>query len=296
MNLLQVENVSKQFEGHCALENISFNIKKGSIVGLIGHNGAGKTTLIRIITQITAGDKGQITLNGAQLGKQHANMIGYLPEERGLYKKMKVLEQLIYLGRLRGLSKNESTTRASKWLERLEISKWENHILADLSKGMQQKVQFIAAILHEPDFLILDEPFSGFDPVNADLLTKEILELNKSGMTILFSTHQMESIEELCEHVVMINKSKCVFTGSVRDLKNQHSANLIEIEGIGSPPDLEFKSLEKSSSGYLATIEKSVNESNLKFVNRHFSDYEIKSFKEKSPSMREIFLKIVNAE
>lgn len=296
MDLLQVENVSKHFEGHRALENVSFNIKKGSIVGLIGHNGAGKTTLIRIITQITAGDEGRITINGTELGAQHANFIGYLPEERGLYKKMKIREQLVYLGRLRGLSKVDSTTRVTKWLDRLEISKWENHILADLSKGMQQKVQFIAAILHEPDLLILDEPFSGFDPVNADLLTKQILELNKSGMTILFSTHQMESIEELCEYVVMINKSKCVYTGSVNGLKTQFSSNLIEIEGFGSPPDLDFKSLEKSNSGYIARIEKTVNESNLDFINQHFAGKEIKSFKEKSPSMREIFLKIVNAK
>ncbi|WP_242695770.1 ABC transporter ATP-binding protein [Desertivirga brevis] len=227
--MLSVQNIVKQYEGHRALDDVSIEIPKGSIFGLLGPNGAGKTSLIRIINQITAPDEGNVFFNQEKLNASHIGRIGYLPEERGLYKKMDIGEQVIYLSRLKGLSRDEALKRAKYWFEKLEIQTWWNKKVEDLSKGMQQKVQFIATVIHQPDLVILDEPFSGFDPVNADLIKNEILELNDKGATIIFSTHRMESVEELCDSIALLNKSKKILEGSVKDIRNSYRNNTYKI-------------------------------------------------------------------
>ncbi|WP_207533377.1 ABC transporter ATP-binding protein [Desertivirga arenae] len=227
--MLSVQNIVKQYEGHRALDDVSIEIPKGSIFGLLGPNGAGKTSLIRIINQITAPDEGHVYFNQEKLNSTHIGKIGYLPEERGLYKKMDIGEQVIYLSRLKGLSRDEALKRAKYWFEKLEIQTWWNKKVEDLSKGMQQKVQFIATVIHQPDLVILDEPFSGFDPVNADIIKNEILELNDKGATIIFSTHRMESVEELCDSIALLNKSKKILEGSVKDIRNSYRNNIYKI-------------------------------------------------------------------
>lgn len=220
--MLKIEKIVKNYADHRALDDVSFEVEKGKIHGLLGPNGAGKTSLIRIINQITAPDSGQILFNGEVLQPKHIHKIGYLPEERGLYKKMKIGEQLIYLGQLKGLSKTESKDKIRHWFGRLKIDSWLDKKVEDLSKGMQQKVQFVATVLHEPDLIILDEPFSGFDPVNAQTIQDEILTLNDRGATIIYSTHRMESVEELCDNITLINKSKIVLNGNVQQIKNSY--------------------------------------------------------------------------
>ena len=220
--MLSVKNIVKQYSNHKALDDVSLDINTGSIFGLLGPNGAGKTSLIRIINQITAPDSGQVLLNGEKLNPSHIGMIGYLPEERGLYKKMEIGEQLIYLSQLKGLSKSEAIKRAKYWFEKLEMQSWWKKKVEDLSKGMQQKVQFVATVIHEPSLIILDEPFSGFDPVNADIIKDEIVELNKKGATIIFSTHRMESVEELCDSIALLHKSKKILEGKVKDIRNSY--------------------------------------------------------------------------
>lgn len=219
----------KQYAAHTALNNVSLEVASGSIFGLLGPNGAGKTSLIRIINQITAPDQGEIFFNGEKLSPHHIARIGYLPEERGLYKKMEIGEQMIYLARLKGLSKGEALSRIKYWFERMEMESWWKKKVEDLSKGMQQKVQFVATVLHNPDLIILDEPFSGFDPVNAALIKDEILELNRNGATIIFSTHRMESVEELCNHIALINKAEKILDGSVKDIRNSYRNNTYKI-------------------------------------------------------------------
>lgn len=231
--MLSVKNIVKQYASHRALDNVSLEVERGKIFGLLGPNGAGKTSLIRIITQITAPDSGEVTINGERLNLDHISQIGYLPEERGLYKKMEIGEQVMYLARLKGLSTNEATKRLKYWFEKLEMQSWWNKKVEDLSKGMQQKVQFVATVLHKPELIILDEPFSGFDPVNADIIKNEILELNKQGATFIFSTHRMESVEELCDNIALIHKSKKILDGSVADIKSTYRNNTYWLEYDG---------------------------------------------------------------
>ncbi|HMP99603.1 MAG TPA: ABC transporter ATP-binding protein [Cyclobacteriaceae bacterium] len=235
MEAIQVNNITKRYAQHLALSGVSMNIPKGSIFGLLGPNGAGKTTLIRIINQIIQADEGEILVLGEKLRPSHIEVIGYLPEERGLYKKMKVGEHLLFLAQLKGLSHKEALGRIKSWMVKFEITDWWNKKIEDLSKGMAQKIQFIGTVIHEPKVVILDEPFSGFDPINANLIKDEIFELREKGSTIIFSTHRMESVEELCDHIALINKSKKILDGSKRDIKNQFRSNtyLIEHKGNG---------------------------------------------------------------
>ncbi|HEY0670536.1 MAG TPA: ATP-binding cassette domain-containing protein [Sphingobacteriaceae bacterium] len=232
--MLSIRNIVKQYANHRALDNVSMEIEKGSIFGLLGPNGAGKTSLIRIINQITAPDEGEIWLNGEKLNPSHISKIGYLPEERGLYKKMKIGDQMLYLAQLKGLSKKEATKRIKYWFEKMEMQTWWNKKVEDLSKGMQQKVQFVATVVHDPELLILDEPFSGFDPINAEIIKNEILELNKKGATIIFSTHRMESVEQLCQSIALLNKSHKILEGRVRDIKNSYRNNIFRISYVGT--------------------------------------------------------------
>lgn len=220
--MLEIRHIVKQYANHTALDDVSITVPKGKIFGLLGPNGAGKTSLIRIINQITAPDSGEIYFDGEALNASHIARIGYLPEERGLYKKMKIGDQMIYLAQLKGLSKEEAKNRISFWFEKLNIESWWDKKIEDLSKGMQQKVQFVATVLHEPDLIILDEPFSGFDPVNTQVIQNEILELNERGATIIYSTHRMESVEALCDHIALINRSKLVLQGAVKSIKDEY--------------------------------------------------------------------------
>ncbi|TDS13036.1 ABC transporter ATP-binding protein [Sphingobacterium paludis] len=220
--MLEIKNIVKQYSSHLALHDVSISVPKGCIFGLLGPNGAGKTSLIRIINQITAPDSGEIFFDGEPLKPKHIERIGYLPEERGLYKKMKIGEQMLYLAQLKGLKKSDATTKIRYWFEKLEMQSWWDKKVEDLSKGMQQKVQFVATVLHEPDLIILDEPFSGFDPVNAQIIQKEILELNQKGATIIYSTHRMESVEELCDYIALINKSENILDGAVSAIKRSY--------------------------------------------------------------------------
>lgn len=227
--MLSIRNIVKEYAKHRALDDVSLEIERGTIFGLLGPNGAGKTSLIRIINQITGPDSGEIFFNGEKLNQSHISKIGYLPEERGLYKKMEIGEQMLYLAQLKGLSRADATSRIKYWFEKMEMQAWWKKKVEDLSKGMQQKVQFVATVLHEPELIILDEPFSGFDPVNAEIIKDEILELNKKGSTIIFSTHRMESVEELCKHIALIHKSHKILDGSVKSIKNSYRNNTYKI-------------------------------------------------------------------
>jgi len=233
MNIISVNNVSKRYSNHLALNNVSLEVKSQSVFGLLGPNGAGKTSLIRIINQITGPDSGEVLFNGEKLKPAHVNRIGYLPEERGLYRKMPVGEQVIYLARLKGLSGAEAKRRTKMWFEKFEMQSWWKKKVEELSKGMQQKVQFIVTVLHEPELLILDEPFSGFDPLNAQLIRNEILALSKAGSTIILSTHNMGSVEELCDHIALLNKSEKILDGSVKDIRKAHRSNRYSISFSG---------------------------------------------------------------
>ena len=232
-DLLIVKDVVKQYGDYTALTNANISVPKGSIYGLLGPNGAGKTTLMRIINQITAPDSGEVIFDGEPLQKHHISEIGYMPEERGLYKKMKVGEQALYLAQLKGMSYNEALEKLKFWFEKLDILSWWNKKVEELSKGMAQKIQFIVTVIHEPKLLIFDEPFSGFDPINAAIIRKEILELAEKGTTIIFSTHRMESVEEICDHIALINKSKTILEGTIEDIKKQFTANTFEVVTSG---------------------------------------------------------------
>ncbi|MEE1944949.1 ATP-binding cassette domain-containing protein [Pedobacter sp. KR3-3] len=232
--MLSVRNIVKQYATHRALDHVSLEIERGKIFGLLGPNGAGKTSLIRIITQITAPDSGEVLFNGQRLNADHIAQIGYLPEERGLYKKMEIGEQVLYLSKLKGLSTAEATKRIKFWFEKLDMASWWNKKVEDLSKGMQQKVQFVATVLHQPELIILDEPFSGFDPVNADIIKNEILELNKQGATFIFSTHRMESVEELCDNIALIHRSQKILDGAVDEIKSSYRNNTYWVEYEGN--------------------------------------------------------------
>ena len=290
----------KNYANHVALNGVSLSIPEQSIFGLLGPNGAGKTSLIRIITQITGADEGEIRFRGQRLNPTHIAQIGYLPEERGLYKKMKVGEQLIYLGRLRGLSRAEAVLRIKQWLERFEIKDWANKNVEDLSKGMQQKVQFIATVLHQPNLIILDEPFSGFDPINANLLKDEILRLRQEGATIIFSTHRMESVEELCDNIALINRSRKVLDGSVKLIRNQFRSNTYVVEGqsrgkfVVMHPDFEVLEHTELENGHFHdTIKLHDGISPNELLRYAIGVAEIHSFREKIPSINDIFIQRV---
>ncbi|RYD74374.1 MAG: ABC transporter ATP-binding protein [Sphingobacteriales bacterium] len=296
--MLSVRNIVKQYANHLALNDVSLEVEKGKIFGLLGPNGAGKTSLIRIITQITAPDSGEVIFNGKKLNSDHINQIGYLPEERGLYKKMEIGEQVLYLSKLKGLSTAEATKRIKFWFDKLEMGSWWNKKVEDLSKGMQQKVQFVATVLHNPELIILDEPFSGFDPVNADLIKNEILELNAQGTTFIFSTHRMESVEELCDNIALIDKSKKILDGAVDDIKAGYRNNTYKIEYKG---DADF-----SDSAIFDVIEltQTKNGKCLKFklkgnfvvndvLNMMISKVQINHLEEVIPSMNDIFIERV---
>ncbi|HPW90036.1 MAG TPA: ABC transporter ATP-binding protein [Paludibacteraceae bacterium] len=295
MPFLEVKNVSKQYANHLALDNVSLSIEKQHVYGLLGPNGAGKTTLIRIINTITAPDNGEVLLNGKPLTPNDTARIGYLPEERGLYKKMKVGEQALYLSRLKGLSKSDALKRLKYWFEKFEIETWWDKKVEELSKGMAQKVQFITTVLHEPELLIFDEPFSGFDPVNADLLKREILELRDKGATIIFSTHNMESVEAICDDIALINHARVVLQGSVSEIQQQFKENVYSaiIRTQELKPNTLFKVIDKKTIGNHTQLRlKTVLESNA-LLQALISDYEVKAFNEELPSMHEIFIKTV---
>ena len=299
MNQLVVEHVTKRYANHTALDDVSLSVPDQSIYGLLGPNGAGKTTLSRIINQIIDANEGTILINGEKLSPHHIGQIGYLPEERGLYKKLKVGDQLIYLARLRGLSKNDALIRIKYWIEKFEIKDWWDKKVEDLSKGMAQKIQFISTVLHEPKLIILDEPFSGFDPVNANLIRDEILELREKGSTIIFSTHRMETVEELCDHIALINKSKKILEGAKKEVKAKYRTNtyMVEHKGIFSldSEHYEHTGHRDLDDGYMETQVRIKSDRN---ANQLIQDLvgatEIHGFKEKIPSMNEIFIQLVN--
>jgi len=241
MNLLEVKNITKQYANHKALDDVSISVPEQSIFGLLGPNGAGKTTLIRIINLINACDKGEIIFAGKKIKAKDTETIGYLPEERGLYKKMKVGEQALYLSRLKGVERKEATEKLKFWFEKFDLLRWWNRKVEELSKGMQQKVQFIVTIIHEPKLLIFDEPFSGFDPINTELLKEEILKLRDNGATVIFSTHNMASVEEICDHIALINKSKKILDGNVKTIKNEYKSNIFELGISGIENELKGK-------------------------------------------------------
>ncbi len=304
MDLLIAENITKNYANHRALDGVSINVPEGSIFGLLGPNGAGKTTLIRIINQITAPDSGRVILNGEALQPKHTAMIGYLPEERGLYKKMMVGEQAIYLSQLKGLSKAESKKRLKYWFEKFEIDSWWNRKVEELSKGMQQKVQFIVTILHKPRLLIFDEPFSGFDPINTEILKSEILKLKEDGATIIFSTHNMGSVEEICDHIALINNSKKILDGNMLDIKRSHRTDIFEIDYEPFDKSLtdflpdEFKVLSREDYGLgkRARVKIEDDTQTNKLLNLLMKNSRIIKFQEVIPSMNEIFIKKVKEE
>ena len=290
--MLEVRNVTKRYSAHLALDRVSLHVPKGQIFGLLGPNGAGKTTLIRIINRITAPDSGEVFFDSHLSRPEDVARIGYLPEERGLYKKMKVGDEALYLAQLKGLSAREARTRLQEWFERFDILSWWNRRVEELSKGMQQKLQFIITVVHRPDLLIFDEPFSGFDPVNAELLKQEILALKEQGHTIIFSTHNMASVEELCDHIALINHAQVVLSGSVRDVREQFKDNRYRVaiqrpaEEV-SPVDALFQVEEQAVEGDVRNAE---------LLSALASHYEILSFEEIIPSMHEIFIRTVSSE
>jgi ABC-2 type transport system ATP-binding protein len=243
-NILSIDSVSKHYGDFTALNNVSVNIREGSIFGLLGPNGAGKTTLIRVINQITYPDSGKVLFNNSPLELKHIRDIGYLPEERGLYPKMKIGEQAVYLAQLKGLDSSTAKSELNKWFEKFQINDWWDKKVTELSKGMAQKIQFIVTVLHKPKLIIFDEPFSGFDPINANLIKDEILQLRENGATIIFSTHRMESVEELCEDIALINKSNKILDGKLDDIKKKFKSNIFEVGVDSTNPDLLNKELE----------------------------------------------------
>ncbi len=295
MNILEAKGINKSYAQHKALSDVSIDIPKQSIFGLLGPNGAGKTTLIRIINQIIEADSGTILIKGRPLQESHIRMIGYLPEERGLYKKMKVGEQLIFLGQLRGLSKKEALQKSQQWIKKLGLKPWWNKKVEDLSKGMAQKVQFISTVMHEPELIILDEPFSGFDPVNANLIKDEILELRDKGCTVIFSTHRMESVEQLCDHIAMINKSEKILDGSKKDIKEDYRNNTYDLTHFGEigPLSENFHVLEREilGEGHFRTAIQALNgESPNNLLKELIVQTELQSFMERIPSINDIFI------
>jgi ABC-2 type transport system ATP-binding protein len=303
-NILEVKNVVKQYGAYTALNSVSLNVPEGSIYGLLGPNGAGKTSLIRIINQITMPDGGEVFLNGEKLNPNHISTIGYMPEERGLYKSMKVGEQCLYLAQLKGMSKQEAKKQLKYWFEKFEIETWWDKKLQELSKGMAQKVQFIVTVLHNPKLLILDEPFSGFDPVNANLIKDEIIELNKKGTSIIFSTHRMESVEEMCDYIALIHKSNKLIEGKLEDVKRDFRTNTFQIGVMTQNVEgLMYQLTQKFTIGQ--TDFKSLNDDlklEVQLGNHTSNDLlsiltqngQVTHFAEKIPSVNDIFIQTVS--
>ena len=303
-NLLSIDSVSKHYGDFTALNNVSLNVKEGSIFGLLGPNGAGKTTLIRIINQITRPDEGKILFNNKPLNINHIRDIGYLPEERGLYPKMNIGDQALYLAQLKGLKRDDAKSELKKWFDKFGIEDWWNKKVTELSKGMAQKVQFIVTVLHKPKLLIFDEPFSGFDPINANIIKDEILDLRNKGATIIFSTHRMESVEELCEDIALINKSNKILDGNLDEIKTKFKSNIYEVGVSANNPDSLYKELEKIFKTLKPSF-KTIGENlklNVKLNSKQSSDELLKilnqnakiiHFKEVIPSANEIFINSV---
>ncbi len=302
MEALIAKNVTKRYANHLALDQVSLTIPEKSIYGLLGPNGAGKTTFIRIINQIINSDGGEIHVFGEPLAEKHVGIIGYLPEERGLYKKLKVGEQLLYLAQLKGLSRKDALEKIKFWFEKFEIKDWWNKKVEDLSKGMAQKVQFISTVLHEPRLIILDEPFSGFDPVNAQLITENILELREKGSTIIFSTHRMETVESLCDQIALINKSKKILEGSKKEVKEQFRSNTFVVEHNNNFFQLdtgryEIVGQKPISDSHLETTIRAANGIKGNQLIRELVDVtEVHRFEEKLPTMADIFISLVKGE
>jgi ABC-2 type transport system ATP-binding protein len=298
-DILNIDDVVKTYDKHVAVNHVSFSMPEGCIFGMLGPNGAGKSSLIRMITTITRPDSGQIFFNGELLNNRHPEQIGYMPEERGLYKKMKVGEQMLYLAQLKGLSRAQAEHEIRYWFTRLDIISWWDKKVDELSKGMQQKAQFVSTVLHKPKLLILDEPFSGLDPVNANLLKDEIYELHKQGTSIIFSTHRMEQVEEICDQIVLINKGENVLQGSVGDIKQQFKENLFRVDYSGDLPvdALAQLTLEEETPQYFTAKLSDTQDSNS--LLRHLIDSNVRltAFNEILPSLNEIFIKqVTNGE
>ena len=305
MDILTVEHVTKRYAAHTALDDVSLAIPEGSVYGLLGPNGAGKTTLIRIINRITAPDTGRVLFGGREIAPDDVYRIGYLPEERGLYKKMKVGEQALFFARLKGLPRREAIRRLKEWFEKFGIQGWWDKKVEELSKGMAQKVQFIVTVLHRPQLLIFDEPFSGFDPINANLLKEEILSLRDQGATVIFSTHNMSSVEEICDHITLIDKSHNILSGRVDDIRHRHGANIFEVAYRG-----DEEALRRAVAGRCEILEGAAGESVYRTLKLHVAGndavraviaavneaVELRSFREIIPSMNDIFIRAVNGK
>lgn len=298
MELFKAINISKQFANHKALDDVSISVPEKSIFGLLGPNGAGKTTFIRIINQITAPDTGKLYFSGKKLSSSHIKDIGYLPEERGLYKKMKVGEQALYLAQLKGLEKHDAIKKLKYWFDKFDILPWWNRKVEELSKGMQQKVQFIVTVLHEPKLLIFDEPFSGFDPINVNLIKDEILKLRKNGATIIFSTHNMASVEELCDHIALIDNSKKILDGKMYEIKDQYKSNTFELTfsgyqgNISSLLNNDFELKDQTSENGFTKVKIKIadNANSNDLIEVLIPHVKINSINEIIPSMNDIFI------
>lgn len=290
--LLDIRNVTKRYNGTTAVDDVSLAVPPGSIFGLLGPNGAGKTSLIRMITQITMPDSGSIFMHGRALRQEDTSRIGYMPEERGLYKQMKIGNHLIYLGELRGLSRKDATLRVREWFEKFDIVGWWNKKVDQLSKGMQQKIQFIATVLHDPELLILDEPFSGLDPINAELITQEIFRMKKSGKTIIFSTHRMEQVEQICDSIALIHRGRIILDGDVASLKQRFKKNLYRVTFEGSLPSLpnEWSTVEAFPGSATIHVTDVSPNAVLRFLIQHV---EVHGFTEILPTLHEIFVDVV---
>ena len=302
MDLIKIENITKRYSGHTALDNVSLSIPEGSIYGLLGPNGAGKTTLLRIINRIITPDSGRVLLGGREMAADDVAHIGYMPEERGLYKKMKLGEQAVFFARVKGLSRKEATQKAKQWFEKFGIEDWWDKKIGDLSKGMAQKVQFIVTVLHEPKLLIFDEPFSGFDPINANLLKEEILALRDKGATIIFSTHNMSSVEEVCDHITLIDKSRNILSGNVEEIRHSHGSNIFEISYRGNEQQLLDTMAGKCSLMSTQTSPVGINKAKIHIaadsdvrnvIAAVNESVELRSFSEVIPTMNDIFIRAV---
>lgn len=301
MNILKASNIEKRFSNHLALDDVSISVPEGSIYGLLGPNGAGKTTLIRIINQITGPDKGEVEYKGRPLKADDIYSIGYLPEERGLYKKMKVGEQAIYLARLKGLSRSEALKRLKYWFEKMEIQGWWDKKVEELSKGMAQKIQFVVTVIHEPNLLIFDEPFSGFDPINANLIKNEILDLRKKGATIVFSTHNMGSVEEMCDHITLINKAKNILSGQIDQVRQNYGSNVFElafkgdISAVTASLDSNYEVVSHKEEAGIVKAQVKVHQfaTDNRLLKQVLPVAEIVGFNQMVPSMNDIFIQVV---
>jgi ABC-2 type transport system ATP-binding protein len=296
MNILSLRNVVKQYHNHRAVDDVTFDVKGQSIFGLLGPNGAGKTSLIRIITTITAADAGEVFINGNKLNQMSSRDIGYLPEERGLYKKMKVGDQLMFLAQLKGLSKSEAKTKINYWFEKFEIQDWWNKKVDELSKGMQQKIQFVSTVMHDPKLLILDEPFSGLDPINTNLIKDEIYRLNKEGTSIIFSTHRMEQVEEICEDIVLMNQGKIILQGNVDQIKEDFKEHIYKINFDGKLPSHmsndDFQVIEDHDDHLIVKANGSFSSNDL-LKALMYEGIQINAFAEIKPTLNEIFIRKV---